>query len=1119
MRGLFPLAGACLAFPSLVLLSGCGGDPGPPRVLVPDQFVRDVPVAEKAAVAFQRDLTQTLLAGLGSGDDSLASGALTADFRGTFPARGSGQEVADGLLALERYGPALDTDPALDAAGLVALLREHVGDWNGLARAELEADRFWLEPAQAEESYESTAVVRFELRLGGETPSLRRGDLRVTCRARAVKRDGQWRLETLESLGGTRAGGVRPLFRDITDEAGFSYRVSQENRVMLQAFMDRHRTFALGGLSVVDWNHDGFWDLLGTRRGQLAILFENDGAGGFVPRPLPMQHPRECGSFLLYVDLDGDGREELVNSQVLEYEGERAWCGLYTRPPGSQEWVHHPRAFEFANPLGLRGLSVQTVVPCDVDGDDQLDLFFAVYGSALSRRELYNTVEAYDGADNHLFLNRGELEFVEESEERGIHGTQYTYVAQAFDFDSDGDADLFEGNDFGPNILWLNDGQGHFEADEELGLGGVSAYTMGVTLADHDNSGRWSLYISNMSSEEGGRIAQLAQGVSEPMRERLQIIAGGNMLYVQDPGSGRWQERASELGCSEAEWAWGCIFWDPDNDGDRDLFVTNGFTSHSDPGRPDWQTFYWRQVVADAASLERGELSQPQAGGASMPTSFNGYERDRVFHNPGPGVGRLDPFFETGYLYGLDADHDGRCAAPVDMDGDGDLDLALWTLQGLQLLENRSPARHFVRLALEATTTEPHALGAEVRLTAGGVTRREVVRFVDGFQTQVPLELHMGLGSETTIERLEVIWPSGASQEWQDLPVDQRLVVREGQATVDAAPLAAWPADTAPRGTRPRLDVFLESPSGGSQALAATGKPTVLRVETEARAWPEFEALGAARPEARLVRVVPAGSDVASRPGVPDDAVPTFRASPTAMQELLGPGPHNLPVTVVFDGNGGPCRTFRREVSVSEVAAVLELIADEPPFPGLLINAGRQALGEGLYRPAQQLFLRALEIDDSLATACEGLARSYLYLDQGDRAEEAYARSVSIDPDYALGHFNLGLTRISLGRPHEAIDPLREALRITGDRARTLLALGEAAVLARQPEVALDAFERAARADPTDAEGLLKHGQLLGQLRRLEEARVSFRAALAIEPDLEEARRALRMVERLLQER
>lgn len=273
------------------------------------------------------------------------------------------------------------------------------------------------------------------------------------------------------------------------------------------------------------------------------------------------------------------------------------------------------------------------------------------------------------------------------------------------------------------------------------------------------------------------------------------------------------------------------------------------------------------------------------------------------------------------------------------------------------------------------------------------------------------------------------------------------------------ATLAAWPAATAPRGTRPNLDVSLDSPQGGSQALAAPGKPIVLRVKSAETPWAEFAALTGARPEARLVRVMPAGCEP------PEDGVQTLLASPAALEELLGPAPHTLPITVVFDVDGDPCRTFRREVPAADLVAFLELIAGEPAFRSLLVSSGRLALSQGLYRPAQQLFLRALEIDDSSTAACDGLAHSTIYLEQGAHAEEAYARSVRIDPDYALGHFNLGLTRVGLGRPEDAI-------------------------------------ARAARAEPSDAEALLKHGQLLGQLRRLEEARTS-----------------LRMVERLLQER
>ena len=191
MRGLFALAVAFSTLPSLATLAGCGGDQGPPRVPVPDRFLRDVPLAEKAAVAFQRDLTQTLLAGLATGDDTLAGDAFAANFRCTFPALGSGEKVTDGLFTLERYGSALDTDTVLDGASLRAVLREHLDGWDGLARAELEADRFWLDPGQDDAPDHTAAVVRFELRLGGETPSLRRADLRVTCRARAVVQDCQ----------------------------------------------------------------------------------------------------------------------------------------------------------------------------------------------------------------------------------------------------------------------------------------------------------------------------------------------------------------------------------------------------------------------------------------------------------------------------------------------------------------------------------------------------------------------------------------------------------------------------------------------------------------------------------------------------------------------------------------------------------------------------------------------------------------------------------------------------------------------------------------------------------------------------------------------------------------
>jgi ASPIC and UnbV/FG-GAP-like repeat/Tetratricopeptide repeat len=1090
--------------PSLLLclaLAACGDDGPPPWTAItpPQVHERDLGIAEDAAFAVEADLARNLLAGLRARDPALVARAFTPGARGRFPGRDGGTTVADAHLDVRVYtsGEALP----LGREDLARRLLDHLRGWSRLARAECSLDRFWLDGQRA--------TGRLELRLAGESSTGRRTDLRTLCLVELERVAGTWLLARMDLLEGTRLAGPPPRFRDVSRETGLHYGVSPENRAMLQAFADQHRTLALGGLTVLDWNGDQRPDVLGTRRGQSATLFLNDGAGGFTPQDLPMG-PRESGSFLLVVDLEGDGRPELVGSQPLGYEGGRGWCGIWRRDSEAAPWTLDERALEFPNPVGLRRLAIQAIVPCDVNGDGRLDLFFAVYGSALSRREHYNTVEAHDGADNHLFIQQPDGSFLEESEARGIGGSQYTYVAQAFDFDDDGDMDLFEGNDFGPNVLWLNDGDGRFHADDKLGFGGVPAYTMGLSLGDFDNSGRWSLYVSNMSSKPGARIVPLASGLSDDMRAVVATIASGNMLYTRDPESGRWEERAADLHVNDGGWAWGCTFWDPDGDGDREILVTNGFTSHSDPSRPDWQSWYWRQVVADGGFLERGLLSQDVNGGRYRPSSFNGYERDRLYHQAGGTGARL---FEAGWLYGLDGDHDGRCAVALDVDGDGDLDLALWTLQGLKLMLNTGAPTSFTRLHLRARGSHPLALGAVAEVTSGGRTQRALVQVTDGFQSQVPADLHFGLGGAEGIERIVVRWPSGTTQTWQAPPINSRLVLTEGQDVPEASPLPRWPETSAPRpAATPRLDLFLEGARGGSATLGGPGKVHVVRLQQNADPWPDLAALQARHPGVEW-RVVQA-------PGTPlpteDQGVTVLRADPTLLRDVFAAQPPTWPTTIVFDAEGIPRRTYRRVVSAAELNPVLDLLAPEEPSPELLVMGGRQALDEGRLPLARQLFSRALDLDDRRADACSGLGRSYMLTERPDLAEPAYARAVAIDPDYALGHHNLGIARLGLGRPIEAMGSFEASLALSGDRRPALTGLADAAYLARDMPRALDAWTRIRALDPTDPDALLNIAKLLGQLRRYPEAKLAYEALLALRPSHSEGRAGLRLVEGLI---
>ncbi|MDP6954742.1 MAG: VCBS repeat-containing protein, partial [Planctomycetota bacterium] len=688
---------------------------------MPAEYSRDILLVEGAAASIRASLERTLVAGLvdylAQGDERQLGEALAPNFRGRPPRIGT--PLVDGTLAGILFEPGAGEPvggEAFRALLLKSLAPLALGGPGGLdqtgIRGEIELTRLFLEPAG------EAALAQLRLGLfspgpnglaggnaspGGRTVDVRsltgeagglngeaggrtggRALWRLEGRAQLLLGPTGWRLGSFDTSGGRRLRGLFPPLVERTLASGLVVDTDPEMKRLMQVFKDRHVTLALGGLTVTDWDGDGFLDVLQTSRGQSARLFLNDGRGGFLPGELPCSSPGESGSFALVVDLDGDRRAELVTSRILEYGPGGARLGVYTRTGSG--W----RALDsvlLPVPRGLRRVAIQTVVPLDANGDGLLDLFLGVYGDMHSRGEDYNTVEAYDGADNYLLMNRGGLNFEEVSAVAGISGTQYTYVAEAFDFDGDGDTDIFEGNDFGPNILWQNDGRGSFKADEQSVLAGVSAYTMGVTLGDPAGNGDWYMYISNMSAAEGMRSAPLAAGLDSQMRAALATIASGNMLYRRDRESGVWSEVTAGSGSAEAGWAWGCVFWDGDNDGDRDLMVTNGFTSHSRRDLGDWNSLYWRQVAADAGFLARGERTRDVNRGQPFEGSFSGYQRDRYFHNlgePGRALGESDSpalrFEEAAYLLGLDGDHDGRCVVPADIDGDGDQDLVLWTL-------------------------------------------------------------------------------------------------------------------------------------------------------------------------------------------------------------------------------------------------------------------------------------------------------------------------------------------------------------------------------------------------------------------------------------------------------
>jgi thiol-disulfide isomerase/thioredoxin len=342
-------------------------------------------------------------------------------------------------------------------------------------------------------------------------------------------------------------------------------------------------------------------------------------------------------------------------------------------------------------------------------------------------------------------------------------------------------------------------------------------------------------------------------------------------------------------------------------------------------------------LVADAKATESNKrdsaaFAQPEdlKAAQSFRGSLSGYERDKCFLQQAPGA----PYLEAGYALGLDFDDDGRAVAALDVDGDGDLDLAMLSLQRLRLLQNDGPPGRFARLRLRATRGEAHAVGAVVTLTAGGRAQVDRVRLTAGFQTQVSAELHFGLGAASAVDRVQVRWPSGATETFTGVQAGQRNLLVEGAGASQPQPIPSWPKETRPA---PRVPYDLRLPAadakGQGHPLGTPGRATVVNFWAPwcaacERELPALSDLAKARADVDVVGVSVEVGDRAGALAYAEKKALSFGvrfADDAIIEAFFGKsGRIDLPATFVFDATGRLQRAFRHEIDRAGVEAALK---------------------------------------------------------------------------------------------------------------------------------------------------------------------------------------------------
>lgn len=520
-------------------------------------------------------------------------------------------------------------------------------------------------------------------------------------------------------------------------------------------------------VSVVDFDRDGLDDLYVTDSGEGSRnrLYRNLGGGRFedVAPQVGLADVNAAGTGVsmggIWGDYDNDGYEDLF---------------LYKW--GRPELFHNDGGKKFTAVTDQAGLphwaNANSAVWFDYDRDGLLDLFIGgYYREDLNLWDLKTTrimPESFEYAQNggrkYLFHNLGSGHFEDVTTRVGLNSRRWALAAAAADLRGTGYPDLIIANDYGVTEFWANDGGKHFrEIGKEVGIGERPKSGMNVAFGDVDNSGRFAIYVSNIS-EEG-------------------VLIQGNNLWVARPGTSgddiRYDNWASTRGVEVGGWSFGAQFGDLNNDGYQDLFLTNGYVS-ADKAGSYWYDF--SKVALGNSAIIGDARNWPAIGNRS----HSGYQQKKVWLNQ-----KGDGFAEVASMVGVNETYDGRSVALADFQNRGALDVVAAHQKGPLLLYRNDvdPKNGWVEFELEGTRPETaslsgtgsnrSAIGAEVRVFWNGMQQLQQVSGASGFCAQNSRRLHFGLGPSPSIEKVVVRWPSGKEQTLQAVEAGKLHRIKE----------------------------------------------------------------------------------------------------------------------------------------------------------------------------------------------------------------------------------------------------------------------------------------------------------------------------------------------------